>query len=182
MRRLIGLIVVLVALLASPAGAKVPTFKYKLPSIVPGKSIGGLKVGMTRAEAKTTWGAPDDCYTYKGLTTCSYSFPGPIGEDWVSSFYVKNRRVVSMTIETTENDRAMTKVRRLKTAKGIKIGSLMSAARNKYDIPRTGGGEANESWAKLKQGRRCTTFYAPEPPWKVISSISVGICGSAGGV
>ena len=182
MRRLIGLTIVLVALLACPAGAKVPTFKYKLPSIVPGKSIGGLKIGMTKAQAKAAWSAPDDCFAYRGLVTCSYSFQGELGADWVASFYVKNRRVVAASVETTDNDRAMVKVRRLKTAKGIRIGSPIAAARSKYGIPLTGGGEANLSRAQLKRGRLCTTFYAPEAPYKTISSITLGVCGTIAGL
>lgn len=182
MRRLIGLVVVLAFLAAGPAGAKTPHFKYQMPSIIPGKAIGGVEVGMTKAQAKSVWGAPDDCFTYRGITTCSYSFPGDLGPDWVASFYVKNRRVISVSIETTVNETAMVKVRRLKTAKGIHIGSLMSAARNKYNIPLTGGGEANLSWAKIRKGRHCTNFYAPEIPYKVISSIHVGICRAGGSV
>lgn len=178
MRRLTGLVVVLALLVIGPAGAKTPHFKYHVPSIIPGKAIGGLEVGMSRSEAKTTWGVPDDCYSYKGLTTCSFSFNGEIGPDWVAGYYLKKGRVVAVTVETSFKATANQKVKRLKTAKKIHVGSPIAEARRKYDIPLTGGGEAGLSRANLKQGRRCTNFYAPAAPYKVISSITVGICKS----
>lgn len=178
MRRLIGLIVVLVAVLASPAGAKVPRFQYAMPSIVPGNAIGGIEVGDTRGKAKATWGTPDDCFAYKGTTTCSFSHPGPIGDVWIASYYLKQNRVVAITVETSEQRVANDKVKKLKTAKGIGVGSLISKARQKYGIPIEGGGEAGLSKAKIKRKGRCTLFYAPDKPYTVIDSVTVGKCGS----
>lgn len=178
MRRLTGLVFVLALLVTGPAGAKTPSFEYHVPSIVPGKAIGGLEVGMTKFQAKSTWGVPDDCFAYKGLTTCSFSFNGEIGPDWVAGYYLKRGRIVAVTVETSFVASANQKVKRLKTAKKIHVGSPIAAARKQYGIPLTGGGEAGLSRADLKQGRRCTSFYAPTSPYTVISSITVGICKS----
>ena len=49
------------------------------------------------------------------------------------------------------------------------------------EIPAPGPGEAAQSRARLKQGKRCTLFYAPTSPWVTIESITVGLCGAVPG-
>ena len=85
---------------------------------------------------------------------------------------------MAIELDTPERPNALKAVRRLKTGNGIYVGSPIAAARAKYGIPSTGAGEANESRAGLKKGKRCTMFYAPEKPYKTITSITVGICKS----
>ena len=55
----------------APADAGAP--KYKGSAIVPGSSIGGVKVGMSKSKVVKLWGTPDDCRSdqYK-VTTCMY--------------------------------------------------------------------------------------------------------------
>ena len=165
-------------LLVPTAAAKVPTFNLRQPGIVPGSSIGGVSVGMTMTEAKAAWGAPDKCLTRSGLTNCAYTLPHSIEPENVAIFYVTGGRVVAVEVDTPENAGALTKVQKLKTAKGIRVGSPLASARSKYGIPATEGGEAGLSRADLKQKNRCTQFYAPEAPYKTITSIAVGICKS----
>jgi hypothetical protein len=69
----------------------------------------------------------------------------------------------------------------LKTSKRIALGGSMADARSKYGIPRPGPGEAAQSRANLKQGKRCTLFYAPTNPWDTVESIRVGLCGAVPG-
>jgi hypothetical protein len=168
----------MVGVFATGASAKVPHFVLAQPSIVPGTSIGGVAVGDTMNEAKVTWGAPDSCTTYRGLTTCAYTLPSSIGPKYVAAFFVKKGHVVAIELDRPENPNPRKQVQRLKTANGIHIGSPIALARAKYGIPLTGSGEANESHADLKKGKRCTSFHAPEKPYKTITSITVGICKS----
>jgi hypothetical protein len=168
--------------LAVPAAAKVPKFNTRQPAIVPGISIGGVSAGMTMTQAKAAWGAPDKCSSRSGLTTCAYTLPHAIEPQNVAIFYVKGGRVVAVELDSPEDAGALAKVEKLKTAKGIHVGSPIAAARNKYGIPVTGGGEANLSRADLKSKNRCTQFYAPEAPYKTITSITVGICKSVIGL
>jgi hypothetical protein len=166
------------AVFAASASAKVPHFVLAHPSIEPGTSIGGIAVGDTMNEAKVTWGAPDSCTTSGGLTTCAYTLPSNIGPKYVAAFYVKKGHVVAIELDSPEQPNALKAVKRLKTAKGIHVGSPIASARAKYGIPSTGAGEANESRAGLKKGNRCTMFYAPKNPYVTITSITVGICKS----
>lgn len=51
-------------------------------------------------------------------------------------------------------------------------------ARAKYGIPTPPPGEATASHNQLKQGKRCTQFYAPQAPFTTVTAIDVGLCGS----
>jgi hypothetical protein len=181
-RRILALAAVLVGLLATGASAKVPHFVLAQPSIVPGISAGGVTIGDTMNEAKVTWGAPDSCTTYRGLTTCAYTTASSIGPQYVAAFFVKRGHVVAIELDSPDNANARKHVRRLRTAKGIHVGSPIATARAKYGIPSTGAGEANESRADLKKGKRCTEFYAPKKPYVTITSITLGICKSVIGL
>lgn len=168
----------MVGVLATGASAKVPHFVLAQPSIVPGVSAGGVTIGETMNEAKVTWGAPDSCTSRQGLTTCAYTLPSSLGPEYVAAFYVKRGHVVAIELDSPDKANARQHVRRLKTAKGIHVGSPIATARAKYGIPLTGTGEANESRADLKKGNRCTQFYAPEKPYVTITSITLGVCKS----
>lgn len=187
MRRVLPLTVAFMLLAAPGAAAKVPNFEYGPDSIKPGRSIGGVDVGMTRAQAAANWSRPDTCFQYgRGVIACQYNVlvnfgtgprPTPI-----ATFYVKAGRVVAISIELRGNPQQRAKVKRLQTAKGVKLGDDMGEARRKYNLPPPTGGEAGKSRAQIKQGNRCTLFYAPEKPYKTISSITLGICRSGTGI
>jgi hypothetical protein len=183
-RALIGLAAVLsLSLLAAgPASARIP--KFNPNTIVTGKSIGGVAVGMTKTQAVGVWGKADRCrkeQTYPGdfRTFCEYlakssaagSTPIPF-----AYFVVRSGRVILVHVESAENAAADAKVDKLKTSKRIGIGSKMSAARKAYALPPPSGGEAGESRAIYKQKARCTLFYAPQSPYVKIESITVGKC------
>ena len=177
--------VVATAALAATASANVPRFSYKRPSIVPGKAMGGVRVGMTEHQAKAHWGAPDRCFARAGVPIdCQYKtnqhvVGGGTIYDPFADFYVgPSGRVVAIQVGDPANAAVSPKVHRLRTSKGIKIGSSMAAARHRYGLPAPGGGEAGLSRGELKNKNRCTLFYAPEAPYKTITSIEVGICRS----
>ncbi|MDX6552758.1 MAG: hypothetical protein QOH74_1246 [Gaiellales bacterium] len=67
--RATGLALALIALAAAGAEAKLPAKGGK--SIVPGKSIGGVRLGMDAAAAVTKWGPGGTCDAAVG-TSCRW--------------------------------------------------------------------------------------------------------------
>jgi hypothetical protein len=165
---------------AGGAQAKVPKFKTK--TIVPGQAIGGLKVGMTKAKAVKTWGKPEHCQD--SPLWCQFRADSHINgfttNNPFAGWYVKSGKIVAIEIEFAENDAIDPKLMKLKTSKGIHLGSSMADARSKYGLGAGSGGEAGLSRAIVKKGNRCTLFYAPEAPYTKIDAIQVGVCGAAG--
>jgi hypothetical protein len=99
----------------------------------------------------------------------------------VAGFYLRHGKVVVVDIDLPEDPVLGTRLTGLKTSKGIGLRGSMADARSRYGIPKPPPGEATESRANLKKGKRCTLFYAPEKPWTDISSIHVGLCGALPG-
>jgi hypothetical protein len=187
MKRMLVLTVLIgaVGLTAVAAQAKVPHFGPK--TIVPGKSIGGVQVGMTKAQAYTAWRTPDRCDPAgRGVLWCQYLAVSTLSNGFkvnqpFAGFYLRSGRVVAVGLEFAENAAVDPKVRQIKSSKGIHVGSTMAAALKAYKIKRAGPGEAGQSRAILKQrGNRCTLFYAPTSPYSKIEAIQVGICNAAG--
>jgi hypothetical protein len=184
MRRSLVITLLLSCVVATTAEAKVPKFKPK--TIVPGQSIAGVKVGMTKAKASKVWGKPDRC-SADTPSWCQFlaesTMPDGIKVTQpFSGFYVKGGKVVAVGLEYAENAAIDPKLEKIKTSKGIHLGSSMADARSKYGIAPPSGGEAGMSRALYKQGNRCTLFYSPSPPYTKIAAINVGICGGAGGL
>lgn len=184
MKARLAITTVAVAVLAVPgvAAAKTPRFSFKKPSIVPGQSIGGVKVGMTKHQAAATWGSPDRCLPFENVTWCQYLTTsavqgGPSIASPFAGFFLKGSKVVAVEVEIPNNNLA-SKVKKLKTAKGVGLGSSAATARAKYGIPTPPPGEATASRNQLKQGKHCTQFYAPQAPFKTITDIDVGLCGA----
>jgi hypothetical protein len=170
-------------LTATPALAnKTPRFSFKKPSIVPGSSIGGVKVGMTRHQAVARWGSPDRCVAFENVSWCQYLSTEPLqGGGAISNpfagFFLNGGKVVAVEVDLPNNSLA-SKVKKLKTAKGVGLGSAAATVRSKYGIPTPAPGEATQSRDGLKHGKNCTMFYAPQAPYTTITAIDVGICGS----
>ncbi len=173
-----------VAALAVPcaAAAKTPKFSFKKPSIVPGQSIGGVSVGMTKHQAAATWGTPDRCLPFENTTWCQYLTTAPLQGGGSTTtpfagFFLKGGKVVAVGIDLPNTNLAAT-WKKLKTAKGIGLGASAAKVRAKYGIPTPPPGEATASRNSLKQHNRCTQFYAPQAPFTTVTSIDVGLCGS----
>jgi hypothetical protein len=166
--------------LAGTADAKLPKFKTK--TIVPGQAIGGLKIGMTKAQATKTWGKPEQCQD--SPLWCQFRADSHINgfttNNPFAGWYLKAGKIVGVEIEFAENTAIDPKMVKLKTSKGIHLGSTMADARSKYGLGPASGGEAGLSRAIVKKGKRCTLFYAPTPPYSKIEAIQVGVCGAAG--
>ena len=176
---------------AGPASARVP--KLGPLTIVPGESIGGVKVGMSKAKAVAVWGKPDGCTSdqYKTIT-CEYRPNGPVATDFspqnyqVAEFKLRSGKVVAVSVMTTPNSAVAKKLKRLKTSKNIKLGSKLPDARRAYGLPAGSGGEAGITRALVKKAKRCTLFYAPAAttavPAAAIEAISVGLCSTNNGL
>ncbi len=150
---------------------------------MPGGSIGGVKVGMTRHRAVVTWGSPDRCVSFENATWCQYLTTAPLQgggtiTDPFAGFFLKGGKVVAVEIGLPNN--LASKVKKLKTAKGVGLGSAAATVRAKYGIPTPPPGEATQSRNGLKQGKHCTMFYAPQAPYNTITGIDVGLCGAEG--
>ena len=170
-------------LIASPAVAKVPKFKPR--TIVTGKSIGGVKLGMTKRQAVAVWGKPDSCRSEgTGTKQCMHVAPSTLQGGFVTppqqyaGYYLRAKKVIQVYLETAENTAVDPKLNRLKTSKGIKLHSTMDRARSAYNLPPPSGGEAGRSRALYRQKRNCTMFYAPQSPYTEIEAITVGRCSS----
>ncbi|HEY1595761.1 MAG TPA: hypothetical protein VGF74_10230 [Thermoleophilaceae bacterium] len=174
--------------LASAGGASAHFPSFKNHKIVPGKSIGGLKVGMTKRQARKAWGKPDkiDTVAFQGYTWYQWLVPVDIGTgtlilDPKVGYFMTKGKVAVIDVELPQDPVLATRVNVLKTSKRIGLGSSMADARSKYGIPTPGPGEAAQSRANLKQGKRCTLFYAPTSPWDTVENINVGLCGAVPG-
>lgn len=173
-------VAVLTLMVAAPASAKVP--KFSSATITPGSGVGGVTVGMTKAKAVRVWGTPDRCQPARvGTTWCQYLgvsiLPGGsrINQAF-AGLYVRAGRIVGIEVEFAENPAIDPKVRKLKTSKGIRLGSTIASLRPAYGIKADGLGEAGLSRATLRRGSKCTVFYAPELPYQKIQGIYVGGC------
>lgn len=167
---------------AGGAGAAVPKFNPK--TIVTGKSIGGVTVGMTKSEAVKVWGKPDRKQAESTADWFQYIAPSTLADGFVTppqpyaGFYVRNNKVIVVHIDSAENTAIDPKIAKVKTSKGIKIHSTMAQAQDAYGFPTPAGGEAGLSRGLFKQGKNCTLFYAPESPYTDIQSIVVGLCAA----
>ena len=174
--------------LAAAAGASAHIPRFKNHKIVPGNSIGGLKVGMTKKQARKAWGKSDkiDTVAFKGYTWYQWLLPvdpgtgTPILEPKIG-YFMHAGKVAAITVELPDEPLLATRVTVLKTSKRIGLDGSMADARSKYGIPTPGPGEAAQSRAQLKQGKRCTLFYAPTNPWTTIEAITVGLCSAQPG-
>jgi len=179
-RTAMAVAVLLVLAITGGAQAKVP--KFKTTTIVPGQAIGGMSIGMTKAQAVKTWGKPEHCQD--SPLWCQFRADSHINgfttNNPFAGWYLKAGKVVAIEVDFAENTAIDPKLVKLKTSKGIHLGSTMAAARAKYGLGPPSGGEAGLSRAIVKKGKRCTLFYAPTPPYSKIEAIQVGICGAAG--
>jgi hypothetical protein len=180
-RPVLAAVTAVVALsVATGAEAKVPKFKTR--TIVPGQSIGGLKIGMTKGKAVKTWGKPEQCQD--SPLWCQFRADSHINgfttNNPFAGWYLKAGKIVAVEIEFAENAAVDPKLVKLRTSKGIHLGSSLSDARSRYGLGPASGGEAGLSRAIVKKGNRCTLFYAPAPPYEKIEAIQVGVCGAAG--
>lgn len=119
---------------AASAPAKLPTFTAGT-RIDPGRAIAGVKLGASQEKAEKTWG-PGQCSTAGDVTICAYLGPGVPSLQGQASFTVRGGNVESISVNagyTAASDRVVQgPLARLKTSKGIGLGSPSGAVKQAY--------------------------------------------------
>jgi len=123
--------------LPAAAAAALPTFASNL--VQPAEAIGGLALGKDAAFAEQRWGAADSC-SEPPNAQCSYS-AGPKG----SAYYrVFDGQVEEIAVQAALDGRGDPIIRRplkrLRTVKGIGIGSRLGEVRRAYPKGSSEGG------------------------------------------
>jgi hypothetical protein len=141
------------------AAANLPSPKTKL--IVPGKSIAGVSLGESYAQAKNAWGNTKGC---SPLTGCSYDG----GKDGTAFFSTPHSpgspdKVSAVGIEvhfshTGKPDWARTPLDKYKTAKGIHLGSTVSTLKKAYPHGKRSCGTVTCSWIVSGPHKAGTNF------------------------
>jgi hypothetical protein len=151
-RRTAALTLAALAVAAPAAQAKLPASGGK--SIVPGSSIGGVKLGMKAAAAVRKWGKGGTCDTAIGV---SCSWEGSMKQGRLR-FDITDGKVSTITIEagqrpTTYEPVYSGPITKWKTSKGIRIGSDLRKVGKKYPRAKPDGGGL-----VLESGKRKTFF------------------------
>jgi hypothetical protein len=140
------------AVAAPAADAKLPAKGGK--TIVPGSSIGGVKLGMDAEAAVKRWGKGGTCDT---ALASSCRWDGSMKQGGLR-FEQVGGKVSSITIEAGQEPTTCEPVYRgaitkWKTSKGIRIGSAMRRVAKKYPKAKPDGGGL-----VLASGKRRTYF------------------------
>jgi hypothetical protein len=142
--------------MTAPALAKLPRPKTTL--IVPGKSLAGVRLDMTRAQAFGQWGAtscPSPGY-------CQWVGPGNPGKaERATVSFVKGKVTgISITAASTGTNLKFKPgvLSKWRTAKGIRLGSKKSAVPRAYPSAKPNNGEAVQGY-DLFAGARPNLSY-----------------------
>jgi hypothetical protein len=147
---------ILALVLVPAAEAKLPN--PKVTTIVPGKSVAGVKLGMRLAVAKQTWGPGSKCgagAAGPGSTSCTWSATPNAQPD-------RGPKLILLSIGgkvraiTVDGGTGGTAIKTFRTAKGIGVGSTLAALRAAYAGLGTSLGPDNPS---LGSGPTITSFY-----------------------
>jgi hypothetical protein len=148
----------ILALALVALAATAPSAFAKLPSpasmrIVPGRSIGGVRIGMDAATAVKKWGPGGSCAAAIA-SICTWAGTTKQG---TASLEVTNGKVSNITLEAGHKANFDPVYRgpitRWKTSKGVGIGSTLRKVLRKYKRAKaTGGG------VELRSGS-LTTFF-----------------------
>jgi hypothetical protein len=146
-------------MLAATAVAGVPHPSTRL--IVPGKSLGGVKLGGTFAAARKAWGAGADCRKTFLMRVCVYKTDSYAdGSAGFSSQAGATIDEITLNAGYTRNGTPIftNSVARFKTSKGIRLGSTSSAVRNAYPNVKRRPGGTSYPLVLSGPGEATTTF------------------------
>lgn len=143
---------VLALMLIPAAQAKLPA--PSVSTVVPGKSVAGVKLGMTLSAAKTKWGAGSTCgpAAWPNATQCTWSVTSAPKSPKLTLVSIGGK-VRAIAIDGGTGGAA---IKAFKTSKGIGIGSTRAALTGAYGTLETALGPDNPS---LGTGKTVTSFY-----------------------
>jgi hypothetical protein len=155
--------VALVACLALPAAAQARLPHPKKSAIVPGTSIAGVKLDMTRAQVFGKWGSTS-CDTAR----CTWEGPGTRGknERAIVSFVTGKVSQITISAATRGNNLKFKPgvLSTWKTSKGISLGSLKSKVAKAYPSAKSNPSEGVQGYdlfAGARPNLRYTRFSTP---------------------
>jgi hypothetical protein len=155
--RQVSLAAVSIASLVIPTAALAKLPHPKTTLIVPGKSIAGVRLDMTRTQVFHRWGStscPDN--------VCVWNGPGATGHNERATVSIYKGKVVQIDITaaaTGTNLRFKSGVlSKWKTAKNISLGSKKSAVKHAYPAAEANNGEAVQGY-DLFAGARPNLLY-----------------------
>ena len=167
MRRIATLLLAVTACALAPAAASAALPRPASTAIVPGKSIGGVSIGMTVKRALAVWGSGSHCTAATIRRSCTWTGSGAQG---TVSFNVGfTGKVRSITIAAGHNERSQVykgPLLRWKTSRGTHLG--VSAASVVRAYPKV---HSSPSGPQLGSGPRSTIFTKSS---RRISQIYIG--------
>lgn len=135
------------------AQAKLPAPAVK--TVVFGKSVAGVKLGMSLAAAKAAWGPGSKCAAKK----CTWSTTPNAQRDLGArlSFVLNKGKVVAIIVQDGTGG-AKAGIKKFRTAKNIGIGSTSAAVRKAYPALGPFSGSVGFGNANLGSGKTVTNF------------------------
>jgi hypothetical protein len=175
--KLLGLLVGAIAILAIPLNAQASLPRTTNTLIVPNRSIGGVVLGAHRSQVIRAWGPNSEC-----VTDCIYqaavSRPG-VGAAVASALLEKKREgapyrvwtvFIAVGLNTVGNKSIpnfKTPLTKFKTAKGIGLGSKLSALKKAYHGLKRYGSPGGYSFYQLKGKGESETGFTISPSKKI---------------
>jgi hypothetical protein len=169
MRRIAMLLVAVTACALAPATASAALPRPASTAIVPGKSIGGVRIGMTVKSALAHWGAGSHCTAATIRRSCTWTGSGTQG---TVAFNVGfTGKVRSITITAGHNERSQIykgPLQGWKTSRGIHLGSSAASVVKAYPKVRSSPsgpqlGSGSRSTIFTKSARRISQIYIGPP-------------------
>ena len=174
MPRRLALILTLSLLLTIPAIVSARTPQFRSTRIVPGRSVGGVSLGMTVEQVRAAWGPGGSCKPARHPWICAWDGIGTQASIDVS---LRKGRVAgfSLTPGSDGHDpRFEGSVGRLRTAARIGLGSSEAALVAAYPALKTLTGVRDIGVTyELRTGKHRTQF-AVDPDRRIVTSIGLG--------
>jgi hypothetical protein len=123
----------LMACLAVPAAGAATKFDPDTWNIVMNKSIGGVKLGQSKAKAKNAWNGAAKCGVLSmGIQTCRWQGKEPEGH---ADYTLQDGKVITIAIDAgvkNGKDSIKKPLTNLRTPKGTKLGSKVDEVMKHY--------------------------------------------------
>lgn len=131
-----------IGFLAVPAVANAALPRANSTKIVPGKSIAGVKLDMSRAQAVGQWGRPDKCQ----FNACDWEGPGKRGSNERATVSFHEGKVILIVIQAasrgTNRSFKPGVLSDWETKKGVHLGSPKAKVKRAYPDAQPNNGDA----------------------------------------